>query len=419
MNSALPEMLHCLSNNSGNIEMSMLERQRARLKWQQQQLIQQQPCTYFDENDPLGGVLFIGNHDPGLGELMVSRVMKPDPGTENGWNDDFGRVLNSGNRPEFERSSAIPRTVSCPPSVAAAMAEVAASNGKEAALSSATGGESFKKRKADDTKNLKVVAEEKSMEKKVKGCTEEESNITELNSNSKGTTTTTATKNNNQKGPSKENSKGSEVPKPDYIHVRARRGEATDSHSLAERVRREKISERMKYLQDLVPGCNKISGKAGMLDEIINYVQSLQRQVEFLSMKLAAFNPRLDFGMDNYLAKEMFPSCASSIPMMGVSSDTVNPDHLEFNALAQGVSSSGLEMGVNSPDITLRRTISAPVSIPGTLLDSSCLNQIQQLSWDAELQNLYSVEYQQERSASFISQSFTGFVEAGHVKLEM
>ena len=45
-------------------------------------------------------------------------------------------------------------------------------------------------------------------------------------------------------------------------------------------VRREKISERMKYLQDLVPGCNKVAGKAGMLDEIINYVQSLQRQVE-------------------------------------------------------------------------------------------------------------------------------------------
>lgn len=45
-------------------------------------------------------------------------------------------------------------------------------------------------------------------------------------------------------------------------------------------VRREKISERMKYLQDLVPGCDKITGKAGMLDEIINYVQSLQKQVE-------------------------------------------------------------------------------------------------------------------------------------------
>uniref|UniRef100_A0A0A9GES5 BHLH domain-containing protein n=1 Tax=Arundo donax TaxID=35708 RepID=A0A0A9GES5_ARUDO len=83
-------------------------------------------------------------------------------------------------------------------------------------------------------------------------------------------------------------------PAKDYIHVRARRGQATDSHSLAERVRRERISERMKLLQSLVPGCNKITGKALMLDEIINYVQSLQRQVEFLSMKLATMNPHLD-----------------------------------------------------------------------------------------------------------------------------
>ncbi|KAL1566460.1 transcription factor bHLH137-like protein [Salvia divinorum] len=85
----------------------------------------------------------------------------------------------------------------------------------------------------------------------------------------------------------------------DYIHVRARRGQATDSHSLAERVRRERISERMKLLQTLVPGCDKVTGKALMLDEIINYVQSLQNQVEFLSMKLASVNPMFyDFGLD-------------------------------------------------------------------------------------------------------------------------
>uniref|UniRef100_A0A0D9ZT23 BHLH domain-containing protein n=1 Tax=Oryza glumipatula TaxID=40148 RepID=A0A0D9ZT23_9ORYZ len=82
-----------------------------------------------------------------------------------------------------------------------------------------------------------------------------------------------------------------------YIHVRARRGQATDSHSLAERVRREKISERMKMLQSLVPGCDKVTGKALMLDEIISYVQSLQNQVEFLSMKLASLSPLMyEFG---------------------------------------------------------------------------------------------------------------------------
>ncbi|KAF0904132.1 hypothetical protein E2562_032405 [Oryza meyeriana var. granulata] len=97
-------------------------------------------------------------------------------------------------------------------------------------------------------------------------------------------------------------------PKEEYIHVRARRGQATNSHSLAERVRREKISERMKYLQDLVPGCSKVTGKAVMLDEIINYVQSLQRQVEFLSMKLASVNPTLDLNIESILSKDIFQS---------------------------------------------------------------------------------------------------------------
>ncbi|XP_010273618.1 PREDICTED: transcription factor bHLH74-like isoform X1 [Nelumbo nucifera] len=110
----------------------------------------------------------------------------------------------------------------------------------------------------------------------------------------------------------KDRSQNGDAPKEDYIHVRARRGQATNSHSLAERVRREKISERMRFLQDLVPGCNKVTGKAGMLDEIINYVQSLQRQVEFLSMKLATVNPELNINMERFLSKDMLHSRGGS-----------------------------------------------------------------------------------------------------------
>ncbi|KAE8663599.1 Transcription factor BPE [Hibiscus syriacus] len=95
-----------------------------------------------------------------------------------------------------------------------------------------------------------------------------------------------------------------EPPKQDYIHVRARRGQATDSHSLAERARREKISERMKILQDLVPSCSKVIGKALVLDEIINYIQSLQHQVEFLSMKLEAVNSRMNAAIDVFQPKD-------------------------------------------------------------------------------------------------------------------
>ncbi|XP_020232909.1 transcription factor bHLH137 [Cajanus cajan] len=121
----------------------------------------------------------------------------------------------------------------------------------------------------------------------------------------------------------KKEKKCAEEPPTGYIHVRARRGQATDSHSLAERVRREKISERMKVLQRLVPGCDKVTGKALMLDEIINYVQSLQNQVEFLSMKLASVSPMfydLTTDLDSlFVRPEKLNSMASPSPLPSVS----------------------------------------------------------------------------------------------------
>ncbi|KAL1813987.1 hypothetical protein DCAR_0626390 [Daucus carota subsp. sativus] len=115
----------------------------------------------------------------------------------------------------------------------------------------------------------------------------------------------------------KENSDSGDAAKDSYIHVRAKRGQATNSHSLAERVRRERISERMRLLQELVPGCNKITGKAVMLDEIINYVQSLQQQVEFLSMKLATVNPEVNIDIERILSKDLLNSRSSSAAILG------------------------------------------------------------------------------------------------------
>ncbi|XP_018504003.2 transcription factor bHLH74 isoform X1 [Pyrus x bretschneideri] len=122
----------------------------------------------------------------------------------------------------------------------------------------------------------------------------------------------------------KENSQSGD-PKDSYIHVRARRGQATNSHSLAERVRREKISERMRLLQELVPGCNKITGKAVMLDEIINYVQSLQQQVEFLSMKLATVNPELNIDIERILSKDILNSRSGGGAIFGFSPGIGSP----------------------------------------------------------------------------------------------
>ncbi|XP_023513512.1 transcription factor bHLH62-like [Cucurbita pepo subsp. pepo] len=166
-----------------------------------------------------------------------------------------------------------------------------------------------RKRKAISKAKLKEpIAEtpEKGSPKKIKAVETKENVKTE--EDSKKTDANLA-----EEKQQKTNTNPPEPPK-DYIHVRARRGQATDSHSLAERVRREKISERMKLLQDLVPGCNKVTGKALMLDEIINYVQSLQHQVEFLSMKLASVNTtRVDFNMDSLILKQTYQS-ATSLP---------------------------------------------------------------------------------------------------------
>uniref|UniRef100_A0A1J3DCG3 Transcription factor bHLH63 n=1 Tax=Noccaea caerulescens TaxID=107243 RepID=A0A1J3DCG3_NOCCA len=168
-----------------------------------------------------------------------------------------------------------------------------------------------------------------------------------------------------------------ELQKSDYIHVRARRGQATDSHSIAERARREKISERMKFLQDLVPGCDKITGKAGMLDEIINYVQSLQRQVEFLSMKLAAVSPRLDFDIDDIFAKEVVPAPVTNLP------NNVTPSHEMVNSgYPHEMANSGYLHFIPMQQQQQVVTSSDPLS---------CFDNCQAPSmWDSDVQNLYS-----------------------------
>ncbi|GAV59076.1 HLH domain-containing protein/PPR domain-containing protein/PPR_2 domain-containing protein/DYW_deaminase domain-containing protein, partial [Cephalotus follicularis] len=180
-----------------------------------------------------------------------------------------------------------------------------------------------------------------------------------------------------------------DLPKEDYIHVRARRGQATNSHSLAERVRREKISERMKFLQDLVPGCSKVTGKAVMLDEIINYVQSLQRQVEFLSMKLATVNPRLDFNMEGLLAKDILQSRSGPSSTVGISPDMPITYHPSLHPSQSGLIPAALT-GLDGPSDVLRRTINSQLtSMTGGYKEPTQLPSM----WDDELHNVIQMTY--------------------------
>lgn len=71
------------------------------------------------------------------------------------------------------------------------------------------------------------------------------------------------------------------------MRTRAKRGCATHPRSIAERVRRTKISERMKRLQDLVPDMDKQTNTSDMLDETVEYVKSLQQKVQELNETVA------------------------------------------------------------------------------------------------------------------------------------
>jgi hypothetical protein len=65
--------------------------------------------------------------------------------------------------------------------------------------------------------------------------------------------------------------------------IRAKRGFATHPRSIAERVRRTRISERMRKLQDLFPNMDKQATTADMLDMAVDFIKDLQKKVKTLN----------------------------------------------------------------------------------------------------------------------------------------
>ncbi|MCL7049712.1 hypothetical protein MKW94_017263 [Papaver nudicaule] len=106
----------------------------------------------------------------------------------------------------------------------------------------------------------------------------------------------------------------------------ARRARAAEVHNLSERRRRDRINEKMKALQELIPRCNK-SDKASMLDEAIEYLKSLQLQVQMMSMGcgmvpmmfppgVQQFMPQMGMGMGMGMHMGMGMDFGLNRPMM-------------------------------------------------------------------------------------------------------
>ncbi|XP_055813063.1 transcription factor PIF1-like [Solanum dulcamara] len=114
-----------------------------------------------------------------------------------------------------------------------------------------------------------------------------------------------------------------------------KRSRAAEVHNLSERRRRDRINEKMKALQELIPRCNK-TDKASMLDEAIEYLKSLQLQVQMMSMGCG-------------MVPMMYPGMQPYMPPMGMGMGVV----------------MGMEIGMNRPMVPY------PPLLPGAAMQNA------------------------------------------------
>ncbi|KAJ0053968.1 hypothetical protein Pint_01368 [Pistacia integerrima] len=99
-----------------------------------------------------------------------------------------------------------------------------------------------------------------------------------------------------------------------------RRSRAAEVHNLSERRRRDRINEKMKALQELIPHCNK-TDKASMLDEAIEYLKSLQLQLQVMWLG-SGMAPMMFPGVQHYMSRMGMGMGPTPLPSMP------NPMHL-------------------------------------------------------------------------------------------
>ncbi|KAI3417107.1 BHLH domain-containing protein, partial [Psidium guajava] len=150
----------------------------------------------------------------------------------------------------------------------------------------------------------------------------------------------------------------------------SKRSRAAEVHNLSERRRRDRINEKMRALQELIPNCNKVD-KASMLDEAIEYLKTLQLQVQMMSMANGLCMPPMMFPTG---IQRIHPSQMAQFSPMGI-------------GMGLGMGMVGLNCGTHVPvpyvsaSTTLHSTV-APnfplMGLPGQGLPMStpCLSSL-------------------------------------------
>ncbi|CAH9096763.1 unnamed protein product [Cuscuta europaea] len=97
--------------------------------------------------------------------------------------------------------------------------------------------------------------------------------------------------------------------------VSTKRSRAAATHNQSERKRRDKINQRMKTLQKLVPNSSK-TDKASMLDEVIEYLKQLQSHIQMMSrMNMSPAAMMFPLAMQQQLQMSMMAPAAAAMGM--------------------------------------------------------------------------------------------------------
>ncbi|XP_072982684.1 transcription factor UNE10-like isoform X2 [Typha latifolia] len=157
--------------------------------------------------------------------------------------------------------------------------------------------------------------------------------------------------------------------------ISTKRSRAAAIHNQSERKRRDRINQRIKTLQKLVPNSSK-TDKASMLDEVIEYLKQLQAQVQMM----------------NRMSSMMMPMAMPQLQM----SMMANMAHMA--QMAQ----MGMGMGLLDPNSLGR---AGPTGVPPHLLHPSAFLPLAATSWDGSAERM-----QQQAGRAVVPDPFSAFV---------
>ncbi|KAG0585291.1 hypothetical protein M758_2G001600 [Ceratodon purpureus] len=115
-----------------------------------------------------------------------------------------------------------------------------------------------------------------------------------------------------------------------------KRSRAAEVHNQSERRRRDRINEKMRALQELIPNSNK-TDKASMLDEAIEYLKMLQLQLQMMSIRTGMTLPPMV--VPSGLQQHMQMPQMAGMPSMGMG----------MGMLPMGLGMGMMDMGVSGP----------------------------------------------------------------------